>query len=259
MPMPATTSGISAKDGTQHASMGRFVIGVDGCPAGWAAVRLNLFDGGIAAFITKNFAGLLRDSGADAAMIMVDMPIGLASEGKRGCEVLARKLLKPLRHASVFSSPRRPMLDFETYGEANAWGKRQQAIGVGLSKQAWMIAPKIAEIDAAITSADQARLGEGHPEVAFARLNGGTPCAHAKKKPEGRDERRCLLESAGITNADALFDALRAEVGAGKVARDDVYDACAMALTAKARLDGNVIRLSDDARDARGLLMEIWG
>ena len=48
------------------------------------------------------------------------------------------------------------MLDFETYGDANAWGKAQGPDGGGgLSKQAWVITPKIREIDAIIAPADQ--------------------------------------------------------------------------------------------------------
>lgn len=235
-----------------------FVLGVDGCRAGWAVLRLNLYDNAVSGFLAPDFAGLLNGAGAGAAMIIVDMPIGLAERGRRGCEALARDRLKPGRTSSVFTPPRRPMLAFKTYVEANAWGKRQEAKG-GLSKQAWMIAPKIREIDAAIAPADQARLGEGHPEIAFARLNAGRPCAHSKRKREGEAERRALLARAGVANAEEIYLTLRAAHGAAAVKRDDVYDACALALTAKARLEGTATRLTDGARDARGLIMEIWG
>ena len=231
-----------------------YVIGVDGCRAGWAVVHLNLCSNRARGFIVERFDAILR---LDAAMVIVDMPIGLADSGRRPCEALARQKLTPGRTSSVFTSPRRPMLGFATYAEANMWGKAQQAKG-GLSKQAWMIAPKIRELDAAITPADQTRLGEGHPEVAFARLKGG-PCVFAKRKPEGQRERLALLQRAGINNAEEIFELLRGEHGAKAVARDDVYDACVLALTAKARLNGKAWRLSDDARDARGLVMEIWG
>ena len=251
MPSPPETTG------TRN-SRGDFVLGVDGCRAGWAVVRLNLYDNGVSGFLAPSFAGLLDNEGAGAAMIIVDMPVGLVDSGRRGCEALARQLLRPKRMSSVFTPPRRPMLAFKAYEEANAWGKRQEAKG-GLSKQAWMIAPKIREIDAAITPAHQARLGEGHPEIAFARLNGGRPCAHPKRRREGEAERRGLLAAAGLTNAEEIYLALRAENGAAAVKRDDVYDACALALTAKARLEGKAIHLADGARDTRGLVMEIWG
>lgn len=251
MPSPPKTTG------TRKTAQ-EFVLGVDGCRAGWTAVRLNLHDKGVSGFLAPDFAGILSNEGAGAAMTIVDMPIGLAERGRRGCETAARRMLSPKRTSSVFTPPRRPMLGFETYEEANAWGKRQEAKG-GLSKQAWMIAPKIREIDAAITPADQARLGEGHPEIAFARLNGGRPCAQPKRTPEGEAERRALLSRAGIANAEDIYLALRAEHGARAVKRDDVYDACALALTAKARIERTAIRLGDGCRDARGLVMEIWG
>lgn len=234
---------------------GAYVLGVDGCKAGWAAVRVNLCDNRATGFIADHFAALMGETGCE--MLIVDMPIGLADEGRRVCEKEARQKLKPKRTSSVFTSPRRPMFDFETYEEANAWGKAQQQNG-GLSKQAWMIAPKIREIDAAITPGDQQRIGEGHPEVAFARLNGG-PCLHPKRKPEGQAERRAILSAAGIANAEEIYQSLRADHGAKAIARDDVYDACVLALTARARLEGTAWRLGDGAHDRRGLVMEIWG
>lgn len=248
--MPATYGGNEA---------GAFVLGVDGCRKGWVCVRLNLPDLTSAAFIAPAFDKLLAGVGAGAAMIIVDMPIGLAETGRRACEREARRRLSPLRHSSVFSTPRRPMLAFKTYEEANDWGKRQgKDAGGGLSKQAWMITPKIREIDDAITSADQTRLAEGHPEVAFWRLNGEQPCRHPKRASDGAQERLALLKEHGITAAEKHYEDLRLEVGTG-IGRDDVYDACALALTAKARLDGCAIHLTDGKTDARGLVMEIWG
>jgi len=248
--MPATKRGNTA---------GAFVLGVDGCRAGWVAARLNLSSGEVTAFVMSAFGALLNGPGAKAAMIAVDMPIGLAETGRRACESEARKLLSPYRHNSIFPTPRRPMLAFDAYEDANQWGKRQGAeAGGGLSKQAWMITPKIREIDNVITPRDQRRLSEGHPEVAFWRLNGGAPCLHPKRKPEGAKERLALLRRHGISSAKRLYEDLKKDFGAS-VGADDVYDACALALTAKARFDGEAVCLGDGAKDARGLLMEIWG
>jgi len=250
MAMPATIKG---KTGDLPAK--GCVLGVDGCRAGWAVVSINLCDNRVSGWIVPSFTDIL---GAErAAMIIIDMPIGLCETGPRACETLARRLLSPLRHSSVFSSPKRAMLAFNRYEDANAWGK--QHCGKGLSKQAWMIAPKIREIDDAIIPADQSRLGEGHPEVAFARLNDGKPCVWPKRKTEGQVERRTLLERAGMEEAEEIYLSLRAEHGAKALGRDDLYDAAALALTARARLHGDALHLTDEARDARGLIMEIWG
>ncbi len=253
MSMPAT---VRRKDEIKIVSEPK-ALGADGCRAGWVWVALSLADNSLAAGIDTDFSALKKRAGPATKAMMIDMPIGLADEGRRGCETQARTLLKPLRHNSVFSSPRRPMLGFVSYEEANQWGKAQPDTR-GLSKQAWMIAPKIREIDRLMSPALQRRVSEAHPEVAFWRLNDGEPCRYAKRKPEGAYERLMLLKKHGIKNADDLYEALRQDHGRG-IARDDVYDACALALTAKARLEGKAIHLTDGAKDARGLLMEIWG
>ncbi len=243
----------------QRAQIGDFVIGIDGCRAGWVVIQMDCNTRIIDGFVASTFADIYNGPARTARMAIVDMPIGLATTGRRACEKQARKLLSPLRHSSVFSSPRRTMLDFDNYAEANAWGKQQGPNGGGgLSKQAWMIVPKIREIDRVITPIDQNRLAEGHPEVAFWRLNGARPCQNPKRKQEGANERLAILNAHGLSGSDDLFRKLKSTIGTG-IARDDVYDACALALTAKAKLTNNAICLGDGTRDARGLKMEIWG
>jgi len=236
-----------------------FVLGVDGCRAGWAAARLSVNEGPEAPQLRvfASFAAMLADPwGAEAAAIAVDAPIGLAEAGRRGCDGLARRYLGRPRASSIFAAPRRPMLACATYAEANALGKAQGPdAGGGLSKQAWNILPKIREIDDAIGPADQTRIFEAHPEVAFRRLAGRD--LGAKASPGGAGARRLALRRAGVREAAARTKALRA-AHAG-VAADDVLDAMVLALAARARLAGEALRFSDDRRDARGLVMEIWG
>ena len=237
-----------------------FVLGVDGCRAGWVVARLDLQDAKLSLDILPDFADLLTKYATKAALIMIDMPVGLADFGRRACEGMARQLLKPHRHSSVFSSPRRPMLSFSTYAEANAWGKSLGPEGGGgLSKQAWMITQKIKEIDRLLTPEDQALVREAHPEVAFWRLNHESPCRHSKRTKPGAAERLALLKQNGLQSPNQEFDRLRAKFGAQAVAQDDVYDACVLSLTACAVLDETAVHLTDGARDQRGLKMEIWG
>ena len=259
-PMPATTRGAAGPRKPLLGAKAAYVLGVDGCRGGWVAVGRALSNGRARVSVWHRFDALLAEIGANAGAIMVDMPIGLADFGKRGCEAMARQRLSPHRTSSVFPSPARPMLDFADYAAANAWGK-STGHG-GLSKQAWMIAPKIREIDALIMPQHQAVLSEAHPEVAFARLNNDTPCRHPKKTEAGKAERIALLAAHGMRSAPALVEKARRAARAldrVSLADDDVIDACVLALTAKARLQGNAIQLTDGARDARGLLMEIWG
>lgn len=147
------------------------------------------------------------------------------------------------------------MLAFDAYSEANAFGKTR---GMGLSKQAWMITPKIRELDALMTPALQARIVEGHPELAFTRL-GGAPCACAKRNAEGQRERMQRLRLHGIDAASLLRAARARHPLKRHFADDDLFDALALMLTAQAFLDGAAWRMGDGARDARGLVMEICG
>ena len=250
--MPATRTGNRSKS---------VVVGVDGCRDGWIAARLDLSDLKLALSLWPTFRAVLAGPANDASFLMVDMPIGCAETGRRACEQEARAKLGRGRASSVFATPRRPMLAFREYAQANEWGKRQGiAAGGGLSKQAWMIKPKIVEIDDLITPTDQLWIAEAHPEVAFYRLNDEHACTHSKHTEDGRKERLRLLRRHGLRGIDARIRTLKSKTGAGrKFATDDAYDACALALTARARMEGNAIRLGDGARDARGLLMEIWG
>ena len=130
---------------------------------------------------------------------------------------------------------------------ANQWSKRQ-GYG-GISKQIWNIRPKIKEIDRAIAPADQARVYEAHPELAFARINGGKPL-DSKHTPEGLDARKRLLVREGFTNLDNWLQELR-----GKGAKaDDLFDACVLVLTARNILRGQAKHLPEVVeRDSRGL------
>lgn len=151
------------------------------------------------------------------------------------------------------------MLAYKTHAEASAWGMAQgRAAGGGLSIQAWHILGKIAEIDQVVSPRLQSMVGEGHPEVAFLRLNGGRACAHRKVRSAGRTERLQILAKNGLAVSNEFLAEAKAVFG-GRAKPDDVLDACALALTAKARLEGQALHLTDGARDARGLVMEIWG
>jgi predicted RNase H-like nuclease len=126
-------------------------------------------------------------------------------------------------------------------------------MGVGLSKQAHAIMPKIAQIDRLISPERQVRVREVHPEVSFCILN-GAPLEHAKKNLEGRQERLAILRRYGIS-----FDmsAERQRLGASRVAIDDLVDAAVAVITASRVIDGSVRVLGDGSVDDRGLRMEI--
>lgn len=220
--------------------------GIDGCRGGWIAVSIEADDRRDFAVLPR-IAALLAQR---AAMTMIDVPIGLPQRGYRGCDRAARALLKGAA-SRVFLGLRRPLLDhLGDYAAANAWAKCD---GKGLAKQSFHILAKIAEVDAVMTPARQQQFRESHPELVFARLNGGVPLP-SKHKQEGLQQRHAMLAARGFHDLDAWLARLR---GTG-AKPDDLFDACALALAARTALAGKAQRLGAEARDAKGLRMEIW-
>lgn len=227
------------------------ILGLDGCRAGWLVIILEPESGELKARLVGNWSELAAER-ARAAMVAVDIPIGLTDRGARGCDVAARRLLPRGRKSSVFPAPRRYMLDCGTWAEAQDEGWRLEHCG--LSKQCWGILPKIREVDAALGPADQDCVREVHPELIFHHLN-GWDLLPGKRRLEGRNARLKLLEGAGLKGVDRLLDLFpRAQVQP-----DDVIDAAACALAARRMLREEAVRLPEAPLcDARGLRMEIW-
>lgn len=102
--------------------------------------------------------------------------------------------------------------------------------------------------------ADQERVRECHPELAFLRL-AGEPLVQSKRTAEGLERRRRLLEAAGIDTSRLLTGLDRRMAAA-----DDLFDAAAICLTAGRIAAGSATRLpaGDPPADGRGLRMEIW-
>lgn len=220
------------------------VAGVDGCRRGWVVATADDNDGSILdVTVLAQFDKVVGLLALGVSHLAVDMPIGLPNAGPRVCDVAARQLLGP-RRSSVFPAPPRPILHERDYPTALA---RKRAIdGTGLSKQTFHLLPKIAEVDAALTPALQARVVECHPELAFRRRN-GEPLA-SKHDEVGRQRRRALV-------TDLLRDRPLPRVRGARP--DDILDAIVLTRTARALGNGGAERLGDGARDSRGLVMEI--
>lgn len=224
------------------------IAGVDGCRSGWLVVEssFNLNDS------NWKIASRWNAIATDAEVIAVDMPIGVSSNGVRQCEVEARNILSSCA-SRVFKTLPRGALRFSQneWGKANQWCKKR-GFG-GISKQIWNIRPKILEIDAAITRKDQLRVFEAHPELAFARCNGGRPLV-SKHSDEGIRARRRILEREGFGSIGTWIKDLR---GSGAKV-DDLLDACALVLTARhiAQDTVHLMPVSTE-RDERGLKMSI--
>lgn len=230
------------------------VVGVDGCKRGWLAVVRGPDTGRLHVEVHGTAVALLAAHG-DAVAIAVDIPIGLRAQGHRAADVAARKALGSGRASSVFLTPPRPVLDAETYAEANAASRRLD--GRGVSAQVWAIAPKIREWDAALRddASARGRTHEVHPELSFAQMNGGKPLAAGKKSIEGALARRGLLvqyygESA-VAGVERSYDRKAAGM-------DDLYDALAALWSAERIARGEARSLPEPGEvDAMGLVAAI--
>lgn len=212
----------------------KYVIGVDGCPAGWVAVGVQLNPRALlTAGIYPSIEQLWNEL-SDASRIWLDIPIGLAEDCGRSADKAARERLKPLRHNSVFSAPVRTLIDAPetmTYSEACALSRLKR--GKAISQQAWAIVRKIRETDRLLRSDSLARqmIVESHPEVVLSVLNDGQPMANNKKKPAGRAERLAVL-SRYIDDADRLLDDFFADHTRKECGVDDLIDALTLAVGA---------------------------
>ena len=238
-----------------------WLAGVDGCSAGWVAAFVRPDGGDAHVRIVPRFADVLAAPEAPA-IVAVDMPIGLpdriGSDG-RGPERAIRPLLGA-RQSSVFSVPPRAAIYAADFAAACAASLAASEPPRKVSKQLFMIAPKIREVDA-VLRADQARAAhvyEVHPELAFWQLNGERALDEPKKVKgtcygPGLALRRRLLIAAGLP--EHVVTAAPPK-GAGA---DDLLDALACAAIAR-RLHAGAARSfpASPARDAFGLPVAIW-
>lgn len=197
---------------------------------------------------------------SDATRILVDVPIGLPTNGPRACDVEARETLGE-RASSVFYTPVR-----EAVYQRNLEAAKQtnEAAGYSIQNQAWAIVPRIREVDEFIDLNPGARdrLAETHPELCFHSLN-GNETVPPKTTAAGIDRRRTLLADED-SRAMAIYEESRERYLQPDYAplvsgADDILDAMAGALTAR-RSDEELSRLpatTAPQRDARGLPMQI--
>jgi predicted RNase H-like nuclease len=237
-----------------------FVVGVDGCRYGWVAVILNL-DSGYDVEIFLTF-GELWQALSDASQILVDIPIGLKEGGseERGCDKEARDRLRPHGN-SVFPAPRRPTIYFQAnnpeYRKVTDFQKG--LCGKGLSRQTYAIIPKIRQVDELLLKDGEARkkIREIHPEVCFWALKDQKkPMEFRKKTADGLKERKALLIKF-YHDAENLINVGLQKFKRKDVARDDIVDALAAAVTALLGQGGYNTIPKQHETDAYGLPMEM--
>ena len=228
-------------------------IGVDACKKGWFAVSIGTderFEIGIFETIVDLWNSLQSN-----ALILIDIPIGLPDTGKRRCDVEARRFLKK-RAASVFPVPCRQAIHAATYQKACRIN--QKILGVKLSVQTWNIAGKIREVDDLLSKNEKARrcVRESHPEICFWALAGQNPMTHYKKSHRGFAERLKLLKKNYPATEEIANSAMQRFLRKD-LARDDILDAMALAISAASGRKSLVTIPKNPPRDAMGLPMQI--
>jgi predicted RNase H-like nuclease len=238
-----------------------WLAGVDGCHAGWVAAFVRPGGEEVRVRVVPRFVDVTSAPEAPN-IIAVDIPIGLPDRivpGGRGPEAAVRPLLKD-RQSSVFSVPSRAAIYAETFGEACRIGLKTSQPPRKISKQLFMIAPRIREVDSLLRKnpALAPRVFEVHPEVAFWRLNGNRALDEPKKIKgvpygPGLVLRRELLIEAGFPRACV-------EAAPPSGARvDDLFDALACAAIARRIFAGTAEPFPPaPPSDAFGLRIAIW-
>jgi predicted RNase H-like nuclease len=229
--------------------MDQFVAGLDGCRTGWVMVTTPV-DAATARSevrVVTDLADVVAeiDSGRLLA-VTIDIPIGLAPDGARRADGLARRRLGPRRN-SVFSAPVRPVLAASSFEEA--CGISRATWGKGISRQLFGILPKIREVDQVESPGLQDKLVEMHPEVSFAQL-AGAPMQFHKSKPPGRLERLHALRSQFPDVESVSTPRMRG------THPDDILDAFVGAWSARRYATATHLQLGGEV-DETGLRMEM--
>lgn len=222
------------------------VVGVDACKNGWIAVELRDGTPPVAHFLRH--IEIVRAAAPEAAVIAIDIPIGLPSADLRQADVAARTQLGP-RSRSVFSTPPREVLLAETHALATKLAG--ELTGKGISQQSWALRSRILEVEEWLPRAPCAVV-EVHPEVSFSVML-GHPASASKKTWAGMVERVSALAVAGIHLHEVAGDATT-EAGT-----DDMLDAGAAAWSAARFSAGKAQSFpSVPPLDAIGRAIAIW-
>jgi len=235
--------------------MANLFVGVDRGRDVWLAVAFDS-DGYDHSRVFEEIGELWSSYEETAALILVDMPIGLVESGASGrrCDELARSVLGPRRQA-IFTPPVREATRKRRYPAAKRVNERKS--DASLSKQAFAISDQIAAVDDLLRNVPEARatFRESHPEVCF-RAFAGEPLQHSKKTAGGYAERMRTLASHD-TDGPPVVQAVAESAGGTDVTVDDVLDAVVLAYTAQP--GGGPLRSlpPEPPTDQKGLPMEI--
>ena len=132
------------------------------------------------------------------------------------------------------------------------------ANGEKLTPPAFDTLPKIEKVDTFIRKRDvnsHPRIREVHPEICLWALNDKKAMEYSKKKKDGLEERLCVLKH--YPNTINIYNKALKEFLRKEVAKDDIVDAIAAAITANCCPDNLHTLPAVPERDDMGLPMEM--
>ena len=217
------------------------VLGVDGWRGAWVGALLESRT--VTLMALPDIAAVLAVHRVH--LVAIDMPIGLADNGVRACDVEARRLLVGAG-SSVFPAPLRRALACEDY--ATACVESREASGKALSMQTWNLVPAIRALDDALGAPPTDRVVEVHPELSFRALD---PAVRDRTGSARGTVQRLRALRAVMDVEEALA---AAPAGIPVV---DALDSCAAAWSARRLAGGRGECVGTSATDARGRPMRI--
>lgn len=225
---------------------GTFTVGVDWKSGKWVAAELF---GDTLNFSEYSDIKKLCNAYENADAVIIDIPIGLpenSAEALMRPDKEARDYLVTARKSTLFNVPFRPVIYAESTKEA--WDINYE-LGGKLTPQGMALGKIIKQVDSFLQENPKwkNRLLEGHPEVAFQKLNRDCGLLYSKHTQEGLLERQNILKSNSVP--------LPADVFPGD---DDRLDATALALIGKLGIENGFITIPKSPLvDKTGLKMQI--
>ncbi|SDX94242.1 DUF429 domain-containing protein [Paenibacillus sp. CF384] len=254
-------------------------IGVDGSKNQWVAALLDSTqeESTIRYVQVEHLEELWAEFGMTCRKLLIDMPLGLSSSGKRRCDELVMDMLGPANKKRCFHAPSynaleewRRLTRAESNGEpARSPIERYNAINginvtdtqMNLTPPGYALVPRIANVrDFVLSIADRSVVSEAHPEVCFLALSNRERFSSKHHVP-GLFERLAVIQSHipnfindVASGGDAVWNQVSAKM-------DDVLDATVLALTARMMMENpaSTRRITNEPplNDQSGIPIEI--
>jgi len=164
------------------------VLGVDACSKGWVGIA---HDGTRCdAYFGATIAEVVAAGQADGAfdVVAIDIPIGLPDSTSRRADELARRELGP-RRSSLFMTPVRRAVLADDHASASRINR--ELTDSGISMQAFMLKPKLLEVEAWVLAFSGRWVSPSKPSSARPAGSRGSTTCWTPARPRGRPGVTC--------------------------------------------------------------------